>query len=191
MLGLPGGAGDAAVGCGEEVVSYGELESVVGGLAGELAARGAGRGSRIGVCVRRGVWSVAGMLACWRAGAAYVPLDPGFPAERLRFMVGEAGVGWVVADAVSVPAVSGLGAETVLVGAVRPAPGTPGAVPGPGDLAYVIFTSGSTGRPKAVGVEHSALARHVAAARDLFGVTAADRVLAFASFPLMPRWSSS
>jgi non-ribosomal peptide synthetase component F len=178
---LPGAAADPALACGDQVISYQELESLIGGLTTELTARGATRGSRIGVCLTRGIWSVAAMLATWRTGGTYVPLDPAFPPERLRFMISEAAVAWVVTDAATTPAAAALGAETVPVETARPAPGAPGTPPHPRDLAYIIFTSGSTGAPKAVGVEHAALARHIPAARDYYAITPADHVLAFAS----------
>jgi len=116
------------------------------------------------------------MLAIWRAGGVYVPLDPALPQERLRYMVEEAGVGWIVGDA------RDLGVPVVPVDGIEPRHDFPVVEPDPLDLAYVIFTSGSSGRPKAVGVEHSALAAHVATARESFGITAKDTVLNFASF---------
>ncbi|MEV7776981.1 amino acid adenylation domain-containing protein [Kitasatospora sp. NPDC088351] len=167
--------------CEGRSLRYGELDGLTGGLAAGLAAAGVRPGSPVGVCVRRGTWSVAALAAIWRAGGVYVPLDAGLPAERLRFMLDEAGVGHVVADAATAPALAPLGVTLVPVEEVRPAPEGPRHTPDPGDLAYTIFTSGSTGRPKAVGVEHHALAAHVAAARELFGITAGDRVLTFAS----------
>jgi amino acid adenylation domain-containing protein len=183
-----GGGDGVALVCGGRVVSYGELWGLVGGLAGRLVRAGVGGGSVVGVCVGRGVWSVVGMLAVWWVGGVYVPLDAGFPVGRLGLMVGEAGVGHVVADAGTVGVVGELGVPVVSVEGVEVVEDVeassvvaPVGV-GAGDLAYVIFTSGSSGRPKAVGVEHGALASHVAAARERFGITTHDRVLAFASF---------
>ena len=168
--------------CAGTSLRYRELDALTGGLAAALTAAGVVPGSPVGVCVRRGTWSVAAMTAIWRAGGVYVPLDAQLPGERLRFMVAEAGVGWIVADAATAPGLAGLGVALVPVEAVQPRPDAPRHLPAPDDLAYTIFTSGSTGQPKAVGVEHHALAAHVAAARDLFGIAAGDRVLTFASF---------
>ncbi|WP_175409611.1 non-ribosomal peptide synthetase, partial [Streptomyces sp. TRM64462] len=181
-FGAGGGSGDVALVCGRDAVSYGELDGLAGGLADGLGADGVGRGDAVGVLVRRGTGAVVAMAGVWRAGGVYVPLDPRLPEERLRFMVAEAGVRCVVADASTAGLAAGLGVPVRSVDTVRAAPGAPRRVPHARDLAYVIFTSGSTGRPKAVGVEHGALAAHVAAARDTFGVTARDRVLAFSSF---------
>ncbi|MFH0240924.1 amino acid adenylation domain-containing protein [Streptomyces sp. HK10] len=177
-----GEPGAVALVCGGRSVTYGELDGLSGGLAVALVEAGVGRGSAVGVLLRRGIGSVVAMAAVWRAGGVYVPLDPDLPLERLRFMAAEAGVDCVVADAATADTAAGLGAVVVRADTAAPDPGGPRRVPDPRDLAHVIFTSGSTGRPKAVGVEHHALAAHVAAARDRYGITAEDRVLAFASF---------
>ncbi|MFE2146444.1 amino acid adenylation domain-containing protein, partial [Streptomyces sp. NPDC059456] len=177
------GAPDApALLCGDERLTYGELDGLTGGLARALAAAGVRPGAPVGVCLGRGIRSVAAMAAIWRAGGVYVPLDPRLPEDRLRFMCAEAGVHSVFSDASTHALAAALGPRTVPVDTVVPDPDAPHHTPDPGDLAYVIFTSGSTGRPKAVGVEHHALGAHTAAARELFGITADDRVLAFASF---------
>ncbi|MFJ3641301.1 amino acid adenylation domain-containing protein [Streptomyces sp. NPDC090108] len=176
------GASDApAVVCEGDTVDYAGLDALTGGLAAALAEAGVVPGDAVGVCVGRGVGAVAAMLAVWRAGGVYVPLDTRLPAERLRYMLREAGAGHVVTDAGTHEKITGLGAVAVGLDQVRPAPDGPRHTPARGDLAYVIFTSGSTGRPKAVGVEHHALDAHVAAAREQFALTSADRVLTFAS----------
>ncbi|MBV2354021.1 amino acid adenylation domain-containing protein [Streptomyces sp. J2-1] len=177
------GAPDAtALICGDDRATYAELDALTGGLAAALAATGVVPGSRVGVLLRRGLWSAAAVDGVWRAGGVYVPLDPELPPERLRFMAEEADLGWVVADAANLETAHGLAPAVVDTGTVTPVADAPRHIPDPRELAHVIFTSGSTGRPKAVGVEHAALASHVAAARARFGITAADRVLAFASF---------
>ncbi|MFJ7209326.1 amino acid adenylation domain-containing protein [Streptomyces sp. NPDC098789] len=176
-----GEAGAVALVCGQDSVRYGELDALTGGLARALAAAGAAPHTPIGVCLRRSTWSVTAMAAIWRAGGAYVPLDPHLPEERLRFMVEQAGVGYVVTDGPTADLAAALGRPVLRVEDVRPDPDAPRHVPDPRELAFVIFTSGSTGRPKAVGVEHHALAAHARAAGERFGVSAEDRVLNFAS----------
>ncbi|MEU3822374.1 amino acid adenylation domain-containing protein [Streptomyces sp. NPDC030392] len=178
-------AGDAdavALVCGDESLTYGGLDALTGGVAAALAADGLRPGDPVGVLVRRGAGAVAAMAGVWRAGGVYVPLDPALPGERLRFMVAEAGVRCVVADASTAQTAAALDVPVRPLESVRPEPGAPRHVPDPRELAYVVFTSGSTGRPKAVGVEHRALSAHVAAAREVFGITRDDRVLAFSSF---------
>ncbi|MFD5658113.1 amino acid adenylation domain-containing protein [Streptomyces hirsutus] len=171
-----------ALRCGEDSVSYAELDAMTGSLAAALRAAGVTAGDPVGVLLRRGLWSVAAIEGVWRAGGAYVPLDPELPAERLRYMAEEAGLACVVAEPATAATAAPLAPVTVDVTAAGPAADGPRHRPHPRELAHVIFTSGSTGRPKAVGVEHAALASHVAAARQRFGITSADRVLAFASF---------
>ncbi|WP_406352602.1 amino acid adenylation domain-containing protein [Streptomyces sp. NBC_01635] len=171
-----------ALRCGEDSVSYAELDAMTGSLAAALRAAGVTAGDPVGVLLRRGLWSVAAIEGVWRAGGAYVPLDPELPAERLRYMAEEAQLACVVAEPATAATAAPLAPVTVDVTAAGPAADGPRHRPHPRELAHVIFTSGSTGRPKAVGVEHAALASHVAAARQRFGITSADRVLAFASF---------
>ncbi|MCK1795232.1 amino acid adenylation domain-containing protein [Streptomyces sp. XM4193] len=177
-----GRPGATALICGGERISYAELDAISGGLAAALVAAGTGAGDRVGVLLRRGPRSVAAIDGIWRAGGAYVPLDPELPPERLAFMAAEAGLGAVVTDSASCATAARLAPVLVDFDAVAPDPDGPRAVPDPRELAHVIFTSGSTGRPKAVGVEHGALASHVAAARERFAITEDDRVLAFSSF---------
>ncbi|EFE71032.1 PvdD [Streptomyces viridosporus ATCC 14672] len=170
-----------AVVCEGTTLDYARLDALTGGLAAALIRAGTAPGDAVGVCVDRGVWSVAAMLAVWRAGGVYVPLDPRLPGERLRYMGEEAAVRHLVCDAGTRDRAAALGAVAVDVGDVLPDPDGPRHAPRRDDLAYVIFTSGSTGRPKAVGIEHHALDAHVATAREAFGLTARDRVLTFAS----------
>ncbi|MFF9184656.1 amino acid adenylation domain-containing protein [Streptomyces misionensis] len=177
-----GRPGATALRCGDDSATYAELDALSGGLAVALRKAGVAEGSPVGVLLRRGLWSVAAIEGIWRAGGAYVPLDPELPAQRLAFMAEEAGLHCVVAEPATAAAAGPLAPVAVDVTTVAPDPGGPRPRPHPRQLAHVIFTSGSTGRPKAVGVEHAALASHVAAARQRLGITAADRVLAFASF---------
>jgi amino acid adenylation domain-containing protein len=130
---------------------------------------------------------VAALLAVWQAGAAYLPLDPEYPGERLAFMIGDAGARVVVTSArlalrpwPGVSLVLADGPADTGSGDRGPADGTWPAA-GPGQPAYVIYTSGSAGRPKGVLVEHGALASRVHWMRDAYGIGPADRVAQFAS----------
>ncbi|TYR63265.1 non-ribosomal peptide synthetase [Streptomyces parvus] len=151
-------------------LTYGELDARANRLAGELRARGVDIGSPVVVCLRRSVELPVALLAVWKAGAAYVPLDPDYPADRLAFMLDDSGATAVVTERSCrdrLPAVAADVAVVVLDDEAdrrlldsRPVT-DPGSGAGPEDLAYVVYTSGSTGRPKGVGVEHGAIVRLV------------------------------
>lgn len=148
------------------VLTFAELEHRSAALAVELAARGIGRGDRVGVGVGRGCSLVVALLAIWRAGAAYVPLDPQHPADRLEFMVREAGIvlllsgpsqGIALLDGAPLFDPACIPGSSESAGAAVPAGGIDAAA-SPLDPAYVIFTSGSTGWPKGVEVSRGGVA---------------------------------
>ncbi|MFJ8495611.1 MupA/Atu3671 family FMN-dependent luciferase-like monooxygenase [Streptomyces sp. NPDC094038] len=157
-----------AVTDGTTTLTYAELDSRAEHVRRRLQNAGVEPGTRIGVCGQRSPWTVVAMLAAWKAGATYVPLDPVGASERLRSIAAEAGIRLVVADRASRPVVEDwLPSVTALVAdepepAAAPA-GADGALSlEESDLeqaAYVIFTSGSTGKPKGVEVPHSCLAQ--------------------------------
>src|SRR5580704_3204610 len=175
---------------GDVVVSYGELDAAAGRLAGVLAGRGAGPERVVGVAMERSVGLVVAVLAVAKAGAAYLPLDAGYPAERIAVMLADARPVVVVASAEragDLPApvlVAGdLGADGGLGEAGVDESGLGVAGPGravPAHAAYLIYTSGSTGVPKGVVVSHAGLGSLVAAQAERFGVCGGSRVLAFA-----------
>ena len=140
-------------------VSYAELNMLADRVAGCLRRRGVGAGSVVGVVVERGVDLVASLLGVWKAGAAYVPVDPSFPPERIRLMLASAGVKTVVSSA-RVADRSDVN-DFVVTSEMEGADGPVSRSVELDDLAYVIFTSGSTGTPKGVQVTHRGLADHV------------------------------
>ncbi|WP_190078798.1 AMP-binding protein, partial [Streptomyces daghestanicus] len=136
----------AAVRCGSVELSYAELDARANRLARSLRERGVGVESRVGLRLARGVDMVVAIVAVWKAGAAYVPLDPEYPADRLAFMVASSEAAPVIDEAWLADAGEALAAGSA-------GPGEPLDVPSdPQRLAYVIYTSGSTGRPKGVAV---------------------------------------
>ncbi|KLJ01287.1 amino acid adenylation protein [Streptomyces sp. KE1] len=136
-------------------LTFTELDVRAGLLASALAAAGAGPGAAVGVSLRRGPDLVTALLAVWRVGAAYVPLDPAHPAERLDHMVADAAVSVVVADEGGHDWAGQV--RVVAPGAEAACPVAEEVVP-PGAPAYVIYTSGSTGRPKGVTVTRGGVA---------------------------------
>jgi amino acid adenylation domain-containing protein len=155
--------------------TYGALADRVSAVAAELTARGIGEGARVAVYLDRGVDLVAGLLATGAVGAAYVPLDPLFPPERVQLMLEDAGVAAVITstarekdlpDSVSRVRVDEVPAASAWVS------------PRPGHVAYVLYTSGSTGRPKGVVVSHESLANVLASFLAHPGLGASDHLLA-------------
>ncbi|WP_409236584.1 amino acid adenylation domain-containing protein [Streptomyces sp. PA5.6] len=176
--------GAVAVRCGEGAVSYGELEARAEGLARRLVGLGVGPESRVGLCLPRGVDMVVGELAVWKAGGAFVPLDPEYPSDRLSFMVADSGARVVVSAGESLADVRVGDARVVLLDEedLDCSEAPLGVGLSPDQLAYVIYTSGSTGRPKGVAVAHGGVANLAAAMRPVLGVDVGVTALQFASF---------
>ncbi|EPH43046.1 non-ribosomal peptide synthetase [Streptomyces aurantiacus] len=153
-----------AVHCGEESLTYAELDRAADKLAARLRADGVGTEQLVGVCVRRSVRSVTALLGVLKAGAAYLPLEPDNPAERLAYVIADSGAATVVTQAGLRDRLPSDGFATVLLDDVLEAPAAPAPPPcgaGPDNLAYVIYTSGSTGLPKGVAVSHRAAVTRV------------------------------
>ncbi|MEU9504592.1 amino acid adenylation domain-containing protein [Streptomyces sp. NPDC048196] len=152
-----------------ESMSYGQLDARANQLAHYLIERGVGPEHIVGVLLPRSVEMVVASLAVLKAGGAYLPLDPAYPADRLEFMLADAQPVLVLDEEALRQDWSGY-------------PDTdPERRMEPGHPAYVIYTSGSTGRPKGVLVSHSGVASLAAAQRERLEVTASSRVLQFSS----------
>ncbi|WJK39429.1 amino acid adenylation domain-containing protein [Solwaraspora sp. WMMA2056] len=142
-------------------LTFADLARSVDALAAELRGRGIGADDRVAVLAARSLELVVAVHAVARAGAAYVPVDPGYPAQRIATLLADSAARIVLTDgsASAADAVARMPAPGSTVVPVTPwlsrAPGAvPAAFPRPTDLAYVIYTSGSTGRPKGTMVEH-------------------------------------
>ncbi|MFI9366841.1 amino acid adenylation domain-containing protein [Kitasatospora sp. NPDC053057] len=152
-----------------ERVSYAELDARANRLAQYLVGQGIGAESAVGLALPRGVEMITAMLAVWKAGAGYLPIDPEQPADRVAFMLTDSRVALVltteeVLDDLPAGRIRSVALDDTLTGMqLAAAPETaPATVADPAGLAYVIYTSGSTGRPKGVAVTHGALANYVA-----------------------------
>jgi amino acid adenylation domain-containing protein len=166
-----------------QTLTYGELWERASALAERLRRAGVGPEATVGIVAEREPEVIVALLAVLVAGGAYVPLDPRSPVERREAVLAETGCALVLAGA---PSATPPGVEVLILDEVRAAPpaglAAAPAAEGRGDaLAYVIYTSGSTGRPKGVGVTQAALAEYVAAAVEVLGLTAADRMLQVSS----------
>ncbi len=178
----------AVVASGEEL-TYSDLTARANRLAWALAGLGVGIEARVGIAVERSLALPVAILGVLQAGAAYVPLDPAYPAERLAYMAADAGLTALVVSpelierfAPFAPALIALGAsgEIEMAGAAEnPAPFRSGV--GERNLAYTIYTSGSTGRPKGVELSHGALANFLAAMIERPGIAASDVMVSVTS----------
>ncbi|MET7643282.1 amino acid adenylation domain-containing protein [Streptomyces sp. NPDC005426] len=157
-------AGEPAVESGDTALTYGELNARADALAASLREQGAGPGTNVALLMPRTAGLVVAMLACLRAGAAYVPVDPGYPQERIDHLLADAAPVCVLTEEGS----AGSG-------------GAAFAGPDPDSAAYVIYTSGSTGLPKGVVVPHSALANLALDHAERFGLGPGSRVLQYLS----------
>jgi amino acid adenylation domain-containing protein/non-ribosomal peptide synthase protein (TIGR01720 family) len=163
-----------AVVAGDGSLTFRDLDERANRLAHHLRAAGAGPERVVALCLERSAEAVVALLAVWKAGAAYVPLDPTQPVERLAWILEDTETSLLVTDSRLAPGLPGAeripGLRTVRLDAEAPAiarrpAGRLPAEAGPRDLAYVIYTSGSTGRPKGVLVEHRS-ALHLLAALE-------------------------
>ena len=165
-------------------LSYRDLWAQSGELAMRLVSAGVMSGDRVGILLPRSAAVIVSIVAIWRAGAAYVPIDPEYPAQRIGFMISDAQLRTVivdqttaahaaVSDVVSLPLEGST--PTVLSDELPQAPA-------PQSTAYLIYTSGSTGRPKAVEITHANLARLFASATPYFQFGAEDVFSLFHSF---------
>ena len=156
-------------------LSYGELNQRADRLAGLLVSLGAGEGRPVAICLSRSFDQIVAELAAMRAGAAFVPIDPAWPDERVQHIVADSGAAVFIAPAglsgrISTSAVAldlataSFGATTIL-----------GKSAEVGDLAYIIYTSGSTGVPKGVEITHANLGHLIDWHLEAFGITAADQ----------------
>ena len=142
-----------AIIAGAARTTYSDLNAQANRIAHELIPRGVGRGSTVGVCLNRDETLIAALLGVWKTGAAYVPLDSTYPADRLGFIVEDAGVSHTVTSAALSERLPERG--LVLTDTLGEHPWNDPDLPSdPADLAYLIYTSGSTGRPKGVAIEH-------------------------------------
>ena len=172
-------AGKVAVRCGEKSLTYRELDRAAEELAGRLWHLGVKVGDLVGVYLERSVDMVVAVLGILKSGAAYIPMDPAFPAPRLAAMVEDAAMAVIVTRSDLPAALPPHRSKVICLDTI----GTnfPAGINGPRaqalDLAYVIFTSGSTGRPKGVQIQHRAVINLLNAMRREPGMVAEDVLL--------------
>jgi amino acid adenylation domain-containing protein/non-ribosomal peptide synthase protein (TIGR01720 family) len=182
--------GAQAVNSEDSVLTYDELDQRAGILAEDLRHLGVVREARIPVILERSPEAIVAMLATLKAGAAFVPMDPRSPVDRLRSLVRACDARAIVTTSALLESLEDAPAVLLVDGDnrdLRDWSERPRLSAHPAQLAYVIFTSGSTGRPKGVMITRAALSSYVRAASRKYGLTPRDRVLQLA--PLNFDWS--
>jgi non-ribosomal peptide synthetase component F len=169
----------------DDTLRYGELDRRARAIARRLRAEGVGPEVRVGILAEPGPDLVAGVLGILRAGGAYLPLDPAYPAERLAFMLDDARAPVVLAQPDLLASLPPTRARIVALDSEVDDvdDGEPENGPLPENLAYIIYTSGSTGRPKGVLVEHREVTNLVHHAAESLGIGPATRRSAWLPSP--------
>jgi amino acid adenylation domain-containing protein len=176
-----------AVISGDEQLSYAELQVRARRLARHLHALGVKPGELVGLCTRRSADMIVGAVGILMAGGAYVPLDPEYPADRLGYMLDDAGAKVLVSQRTLGDRFSERSLQIVYVDELSADLGDESIEPAarerfdPDQLAYVIYTSGSTGRPKGVMITHRAAVNTIVDINSRFQIGLGDRVLALSS----------
>lgn len=174
-----------AVIAGDRQLTYAELNHRANQVAQQLRSLGAARESLVGICIDRSLDMAIGILGILKSGAAYLPLDPEYPSERLAFMIQDARPYALVTSPNVSDAIPSNNSHVVLLDDEQmlssPATGNVSEKPQAADLAYVIYTSGSTGQPKGVMIEHINLSNYLLALDREIGIRGDDTYLHLAS----------
>ncbi len=165
-------------------LTYDELNRRANQVARHLIAQGVASGDRVGLLFDKTAETYVALLAVLKVNAAYVPLDPGFPAERIRFILGDANIKTIVSMSAFAETLDAFDVRAVLLDSAKHTiaarPGTrlsDSEVAAPADqLCYIIYTSGTTGNPKGVAIEHPSICNFVRVAAELYGYRPRDRV---------------
>ncbi|MBE5782599.1 MAG: amino acid adenylation domain-containing protein [Clostridiales bacterium] len=165
-------------------LTYAQLDDITNRLAAHLISLGAGKGGVVGVMVSRGMMMPIGALSVLKTGAAYLPMDPSYPSDRLQYMLEDAGVRILLCDpalAGRVPDFTGVIVSSTDVGALPAAAPVPDQSR-PEDLFILLYTSGTTGKPKGVMLTHNNLVNYTHFYASAYGICETDRIPAYASF---------
>jgi amino acid adenylation domain-containing protein len=172
---------------GETRLTHQALDRATNRLANHLRQKGVARGARVGVCLPRSHELVIALLAVMKTGAAYIPLDPGYPSQRLNYQIEDAGLALLITHTSIAESLAGEQPPRLLIDTAsesiqrlpdKPLTPDPTLDAGPDDPAYLIYTSGSTGQPKGVAVPHRAAVNFLSSMAREPGFTAQDRMLA-------------
>jgi amino acid adenylation domain-containing protein len=176
---------DAEAVCFEQQsIRYADLNRWANQIADYLVKAGVEREQRVGMCLDRSIEAIATMLGVMKSGAAFVPLDPEFPVDRLEFIVADAGIELILCDEKYEPLFAGKAKMLEPQEALRDdslSTENPGTALAGDQLAYIMYTSGSTGKPKGVQIEHLSLVAYCDADVDVYQLVESDRTLQFST----------
>lgn len=163
-------------------MTYGELDRRSNQLARFLQDRGAGPDGLVAICVERSFEMVVALLGVLKSGAAYVPVDPGYPADRIAFMLEDSGARLLLTQSAVASTLEETGAERLSLDSewAKVACCAAGPVASgcrPENLAYVLYTSGSTGKPKGAMNEHRGIVNRLFWMQEEYGIAASDAFL--------------
>ena len=170
-----------------DAISYSQLDSRANQLVHYLRQQGIEPNTVIGLCAERSVEMVIALLAILKLGCAYVPLDPTHPADRLQYVVEDAGINWLICHAATAQILKPGEIQQINMGQVASAIANQptsalNVTVAPTNIAYLIYTSGSTGRPKGVPITHQSLNNLLRAMITRLQVTPADTLMAVTTF---------
>ncbi|WP_217607366.1 non-ribosomal peptide synthetase, partial [Chitinophaga sp. GbtcB8] len=167
-------------------LSYRELDAASNQVANYLRSQGIGPGSLVPVCLDRSLEMIIGLLGILKSGGAYVPIDPEYPLERIRYILSDIGAALLLVNKDSQAGLSSLRDVTLVSldsGLIQEhSTDSPNSRPGVQDLCYVIYTSGTTGRPKGVMVGHHGLTNRLCWGQQRYGLDVSDTVLQKTTF---------
>lgn len=163
-------------------LTYAELMTRASQRACALIRAGVRPGASVGVLLPRSLETVVSLLAIWRAGAVFVPLDSSYPAERIAFIASDCGMNVVITNQALSERLPARVRRIFIDGGEAENESAPILDVRPDDPAYVIYTSGSTGQPKGVMISHGAIAQHTVAMMRYYEITPGDRHLHFSPF---------
>jgi amino acid adenylation domain-containing protein/thioester reductase-like protein len=164
----------------DQSLTYAELDEHANQAANALLHQDVGSGTLVGLFINRSLDMLVGLLGVLKAGAAYLPLDPAFPAERLAFMLEDSGTSMILTQASLVAKLPETTARVICLDDLdRTASTEQSAIAAkPNDLAYIIYTSGSTGMPKGVQIHHGAVVNFLCSMQESLAISAEDTLLA-------------
>ncbi len=176
--------GNIAVIFGEKEYTYTEVDDISERIAGYLRTLGIGKGSVVSIMIPRCEYMPIAALGVLKSGAAYQPLDPGYPPERLSFMMQDAACALLIADELLLDRVPDYDGPVLLTKDIPDLPACEKITdhPDPEDLFILLYTSGSTGTPKGVMLEHHSLANYMHWYRDYFRLDENCRMSGYASY---------